>query len=191
MHILEEIPLGVSAVDAPPVVDKDVEDAEDEDEERGRPLGLEADGNHRARGETDERHKEPSDAPLAAEGEANEEENEQDASRKEEASKFTCQENRSISRFGRDLLFLAVVLRKGGETSKEFLARVHRIAEDHEEATDDAEVAEEEVEVENEAITECLDNDNTEKTANCIFSVSLCDDCPRTDEHHLTQAWAK
>ena len=61
-------------------------------------------------------------------------------------------------------LFLAVVLRKGGETSKEFLARVHRIAEDHEEATDDAEVAEEEVEVENEAITECLDNDNTEKS---------------------------
>ena len=109
--------MGVRGVNTPPVVDKHVEGAEHDDQERCRPFCLEAHCNHDTRRETNNGHEDTRNAPSTTEDEADEEENEQDASRKEEASKFTCQENRSISRFGRDLLFLAVVLRKGGETS--------------------------------------------------------------------------
>ena len=86
---------------------------------------------------------------------------------------------------GGNALFLAVCLAEGGKTSKEFLARVHGVAEDHEETTDDGEVAEEEVEVEDEAIAECLNDDNAKKTANRVFRVPLRNDGSRTDEHSL------
>ena len=82
-------------------------------------------------------------------------------------------------------LFLAVVLRETGETGKEFLARVHRVAEHHQETTNDTQVAEEEVEVEDEAITERLDDDDSEEATNSVFRVFLRDDRSRTDEHSL------
>lgn len=58
------------------------------------------------------------------------------------------------------VLFLAVRLTQTREPSKERLARVHRVAEDHEKTADDREVAQEETEVENETIADCLHDDD-------------------------------
>ena len=71
---------------APPVVGEDVEDGEDEDEEGRGPLRLEADGDHCARREADERDEDTDEAPFALEDEADEEEDQEDAAREEEAA---------------------------------------------------------------------------------------------------------
>ena len=70
-----------------------------------------------------------------------------------------------------DSLFLAVVLRQSRETSEELLAGVHRVGEDHQETTNDGQVTEEEIEVEDETVTECLDDDNSEQTADRVLGV--------------------
>ena len=75
------------AVNAPPVVDQNIEDAQYKHKEGRRPLGLEADGNHSARRQADQGHEGTSDAPLAAESETNEEEDKQKTARKQEANK--------------------------------------------------------------------------------------------------------
>ena len=67
---LEEVTLRVCGVDAPEVVDEDVEDTEHDDEECASPLGLEADSNHCAGTKTDEGDKCTRKAPLSAEREA-------------------------------------------------------------------------------------------------------------------------
>jgi hypothetical protein len=68
-------------VDAPPIVDENIEYTQDENEERRGPLGLEANSNHRAGGETNQRDKRTSNAPLATECETNEKEDKQDTAR--------------------------------------------------------------------------------------------------------------
>ena len=73
-------------MNAPPVVGKHIEHAQDQDEESGRPFGLETDGNHAACTQTDDRHEYPPDAPLSLEDKSQKEEDEQDAASKKEAS---------------------------------------------------------------------------------------------------------
>ena len=72
-------------MNAPPVVDKDVEDAKEKDEEAGAPLCLESNGHHDASTETDERDDDASERPRALEDEADEEEDEEDTTGKLEA----------------------------------------------------------------------------------------------------------
>ena len=69
----------------PPVVGKYIEDTQDNDEECSWPLGLEADGNHDASGETNDRDKDTDDVPFALKNEAKEEENEKNTTGKKEA----------------------------------------------------------------------------------------------------------
>ena len=76
IYSLEEVTLRVRRVDTPPVVDEHVEDGEHNDKECRRPLGLEADSNHYARDQTNDRNEDTSDAPLALDHETQEEENE-------------------------------------------------------------------------------------------------------------------
>ena len=64
------------AMDAPEVVDEDVEDAEDDNKERASPLCLESNSNHRARSQTNKRDKYTGNTPLPTEREANEQEDE-------------------------------------------------------------------------------------------------------------------
>ena len=85
MHLLEEVPLRVSRVNTPEVVDEHVEDAEQPDEEAGAVLCLEADGNHDARAEADDGDEHAGERPVALKDEADEEEDEQDATRELEA----------------------------------------------------------------------------------------------------------
>jgi len=51
--ILEEIPLRMCGVYTPPVVGEYVEDAQNKDEECGRPLCFETNGDHDTGGETE------------------------------------------------------------------------------------------------------------------------------------------
>jgi len=72
-------------VDAPPVICKHVEHAQDKDEESGRPLGLESDSDHAACSQPNDRHKHSSDAPLSLNDKSQKEEDEQDATGEKEA----------------------------------------------------------------------------------------------------------
>jgi hypothetical protein len=70
----------------PPVVGEHVEHTQDKDEESGRPFGLEADSNHPACTQTDNRHEHSSDAPLSLNDKSQKEEDEQDATGEKEAA---------------------------------------------------------------------------------------------------------
>jgi hypothetical protein len=82
-------------------------------------------------------------------------------------------------------LFLTVRLAQGRETSKQRLARVHGITEHHEKTTNDGEVAEEEVEVEDEAVAKGLHNYHRKETTNRIFSISFRDNRTGANQHGL------
>jgi len=73
-------------MNAPPVVGEHVEHAQDKDEERGRPFSLESDGDHAACTQPDDRHKHSPKRPLSLNDESQKEEDEQNATGKEEAA---------------------------------------------------------------------------------------------------------
>ena len=77
-------------VERPPVVDEDVEDAEESDEEAGAPFGLEAHGDHDTGSEADDGHEDPGERPAALEDEADEEEDQQHPSSELEAEGQRC-----------------------------------------------------------------------------------------------------
>jgi ABC-type nickel/cobalt efflux system permease component RcnA len=61
-------------VDAPPVVDKDVENRKKDDEERSGPLCLEADGDHDAGTEADDGNDHARECPCALKHKSDEKE---------------------------------------------------------------------------------------------------------------------
>lgn len=175
-------------VDGPEVVDEDVEDGEDEDEEDGGPLGLEADGDHHAGDEADDGHEDAREAPLALEDEAEEEEDQEDAAREKEAG-AKGGKSELVDPTGGDLasrgysLLLAVGVADLGEAGEPGAPVDHRVGEDHEEAAHDGEVAEEEIEVEDEAVAEPLDDHDAEEAGDGVFGVLLAHDRARGDDH--------
>jgi len=84
-NVLEEIPLRMRRVYAPPVVREYVEYAQNDHEEDSRPFGFEADGYHTAGSETEERDEHSCNAPSALDDESEEQEDEEDATGKQEA----------------------------------------------------------------------------------------------------------
>lgn len=82
-------------------------------------------------------------------------------------------------------LFLSIVLADGWKSGKRSPSGDHRVTEDHEKSANDTQVTQEEVEVEDEAVTESLDEDNTEKSTNSKFGVLLRDNGTRTGKHGL------
>ena len=85
----------------------------------------------------------------------------------------------------RSVLFLAVIFTDRRKPSEELLSRDHRFAENHDESTDDAQVAEEEVEVEDEAVSKTLNNNYSEETTDSVFCEALRYDGTRSDKHGL------
>ena len=79
-NLLEEIPLWVCTVHAPPVVDEHVEDTQGQDEENGRPFGLEANGDHTACCETDDGNEGTRPAPFSPDHETDEKEDQENPS---------------------------------------------------------------------------------------------------------------
>lgn len=149
---------------SPEVVDKDVEHAQNGDENDGAPLGLEANDNHDASNETDQDDGNATNAPLASEDEANEQEDEQNTASELEVH----------------LAILLIELRKTGRSE---LFADPAVRKDHEQTAHDTEVAQEEVEVEDEAVAEGLGDDDADQANDGVFAVLADDDHERGGEH--------
>jgi len=162
--VFKEVPLWMGGVDAPPVVGEHIEDAQNDNEEDSRPFGFETNSDHAAGGETKERNEHPCNAPCTLDDESEEQEDQEDTAGKQE-------------------VFLAVIFTDRRKPSEELLSRDHRFAENHDESTDDAQVAEEEVEVEDEAVSKTLNNNYSEETTDSVFCEALRYDGTRSDKH--------
>jgi hypothetical protein len=101
---------------------------------------------------------------LAAEDEANEEEDEEDTTSQLEVHPL-------------------ILLVQRGETSKSFALANPGVREDHNEATNDRQISQEEVEVEDQAVTESLEDYNTHETGNSIIGVLPGDDESGAGDH--------
>lgn len=154
----------MSITHSPEVVHKQVEDAQNDDQHDGAPLCLESYHNHDASNQTKDADGYPPEAPVTSKDEANKEENKQDSTRELEIH-FTV---------------LLVNLRQTGGC--ELLAHP-AVGQDHEQSAHDGEVAQEEVEVEDEPVAKSLHNDNANQTADGIVCVFAADDQRGAADH--------
>ena len=134
----------------PEIIYEHVEDAENEDQHYGAEFGLEAHDHHDARYETEHADGNPANGPLSREDEANEEEDQKDSTGELEVH----------------LAVFLVNLRKTGRCK---LLADPAIGKDHQETAHDGKIAQEEVEVEDQAIAKGLRNDNRGKTGNGLI----------------------
>lgn len=82
-------------------------------------------------------------------------------------------------------LLPAVVLVQGGDACEVGLPLRHGFAEYHEKASNHRQVAEEEVQVEDQAIAKALQDDDAKKPANSYLGVPLYHDSARGTQHCL------
>ena len=141
----------------PEVVDKHVEDTEEHDQDDGTELGLETDDDHDTSHKPNQADQHSPEAPFTCKDEADEEED----------------QKHSSSELNVHLLVLFI---NRGQSSKYSGLLDKAISEHHEQATNDGQVAEEEVQIENEAVSECLNNHDRQQTADCVLSVAAHDD---------------
>jgi len=142
---------------APPVVGENVEHAQNEDKECSRPFRFESNGDHGTSPESNDGDKYANESPLSLKDKSNKEENEEHTSGEKE-------------------VFLSIGFADAWQTSKELFASDHGITENHKEATDDTEVTQEEIEVENKTVAKALDNNHSQETSNSIFTVTFKND---------------
>lgn len=83
LGLLQEIALMMMGFYAPPIVRENVEDAQNDDKERGGPLGLETNGNHGASNKTNYGNQETHEIPLTLKDEAKEEEDQENTTSKQ------------------------------------------------------------------------------------------------------------
>jgi hypothetical protein len=55
-------------------------------------------------------------------------------------------------------------------------------AEDHDGTADGAQIPQEEIEIEDEAVAEALNDDSDEKSCDSVFRIPVRNDCTRADE---------
>lgn len=125
----------------PEVVDEHVEHAQQQHQHDGAELSLEANDDHDAGDEAKQTNDHTPQAPLAGEDEPDEEEDQQNASRELD-------------------VHLAVLLVELRQSRGHELLADPRIGQDHEKTADDTEVAEEEVEIKDESVSEALGDDD-------------------------------
>lgn len=80
-------------------------------------------------------------------------------------------------------IFLAILLRGQRQTGRRELLAHPAVAQDHKETAHDAEVAEEEVEVEDEAVAEGLGDDDPNEAKHGVFGVFADDDQRGAADH--------
>lgn len=149
---------------SPEVVDQNVEDAEDQDQEGSAKLGLEADDDHDAGDQAEQGDKGTANGPLAAEDKADEEEDQQDPASQHE-------------------VHFAVLLLELGQSCEGFGLAHPRVGENHDQATDDGQVAQEEVEVKDEAVAEGLGHNDAHQAADGILGMFTDNDEGRAGGH--------
>jgi hypothetical protein len=148
--VLRKVLVRVMRVQSPEVVDVEVEDAENEYQHDRRELGLETNNDHDARDKSEHASNNSPDTPVTAEDEANKEEDEEDTARKLE-------------------VHFLVLLVQSRKTRRGELLTHPRVRENHEQSSHDREIAQEEVEVENQAISDTLQNHDAHKTSYSVF----------------------
>lgn len=186
VDVLQEITLRMLRVNAPPVVDEHIEHGQQKDEERARPLGLETHGNHATRAQTDDGHKDPSNGPIPLDYEADKQEDEENtASELEAVIKMTSESIQCVCNGCKHLLLSAVVLIQRWDAGETRFPFGHGFAEDHQQSTNNRQVAQEEVEVKDETVSEALENDNAEESTDGNFCELLGDDSTGCAKHSL------
>lgn len=173
-------------MDTPPIIDGDIENTERYDEECCRPLGLEANGDHNASDEAEQRKERAPDAPLALDNKAKEKEDKEDAAREKEAKSRQVKICVTGERSRSNALFSAVSLTDTWDTSEQLFARHHRVTEYHEKTSNDGKVAKEEGHVKNETVAKPLDDNDSEKARDSVFCMALRYDRTRANKHGLT-----
>lgn len=98
----------------------------------------------------------------------------EDKSNKEEDQKNTASQLE---------VHLAILLVESRESGKSLGLAHPRVRQDHEEATNDGKISEEEVEIEEQAIAESLGNNDTHETCDSIVRVLSGDDEDRASHH--------
>ena len=149
---------------SPEVVDQQVEDAENDNQHDGAELGLESHNDHNTGDESEQADADSPEVPVATEDEADEEEDQQDTTSELE-------------------VHLAVLFVKLGETSGSKLLAHPRVGEDHEKAAHDGQIAQEEVQVEDETVAETLENNHANEAEDTVVGVLSCDDHNGADSH--------
>jgi hypothetical protein len=137
---------------SPEVVDKDVEDTQDQDKENGRELGLETNNNHDTSNESKQTNEYSPDVPFTSKDETNEQEDEQDTS-----SKLN--------------VHLAVLFIKLRQSSWGKSLANPAVTENHKKTTNNRQVTEEEVQIKDETVTESLGDNYANEADNSIFRV--------------------
>lgn len=148
----------------PKVVDQQIEDAQDDHQHDGAPLGLEAHHDHDASHEADNADQDAPEAPLARKDEADEQEDQKHPTRQLKVH----------------LAVLLVNLRQPGR-SEPFADPAVR--EHHQETTHDREIAQEEVQIEDESVAERLGDDDADETPDGVFTILPGDDEHGRDDH--------
>jgi hypothetical protein len=142
---------------SPEVVDQQVEDTQDNDQHNGAKLRLEANDNHNASHKAQHCDNDPPDAPFSAEDKSNEEEDQENTTGKLE-------------------VHLTILLINLWQTCEGLGLSYPGIGQDHQETTHNGQVAEEEVKIKNEAISERLCDDHSNESSNSIIRVLSGDD---------------
>jgi hypothetical protein len=159
-----ELKLQKSSTYRPEIVDKDVEHAQDSNEDNRAPFGLETNDNHNASNESDHDERHATNGPLARKDKANEQEDQQHAT-------------------GELEVHFAVLLVELGQAGGGELFAHPAVGKHHEQTAHDAEVAQEEVEVEDEAVTEGLRDDDTDQAHHGVLAVLADDNHERGGDH--------
>ena len=141
----------------PEVVDEDVENTQNHDQNNRTPLRLEPHHDHHARHQTHNNHEDPPHAPVASKHEPDEQEDQEDASCKLE-------------------VHLAIFLVDLGQTCWREPLPHPAVGEHHQQPAHDGEVAQEEVEVEDQAVAERLGDDDADEAHDGVFAVAAGDD---------------
>ena len=142
--VLGKVLMGMMLVQGPEVVDKEIEDAQDDNEHDGTELGLEANDDHDAGHKANDADDHTTDAPFAGKDEPDEEEDEKHAA---------CELE----------VHLAILLVDLGQARWREALADPTIGQDHQESPHDRQIAEKEVEVKDESIAKRLGDDHTKQ----------------------------
>lgn len=141
----------------PEVVNQNVEYTQQDHQQNSAPLGLESHNDHDTRHKPEQANNHAPQAPLTG---------------KHEADKKEDQEHPT----GKLDVHLAVFLIKLGQAGGHELLAHPRVRQHHEQASDDTQIAEEEVKIEDETVTEALGDDHAEQAEDGIFRLFAGDD---------------
>lgn len=156
--------LGHPPTYSPEVVDQDIENAQNDNQQSGAKLGLEAHHNHDTSQQSEQADNDSPDTPVTAEHEANEQEDQQHSAGKLE-------------------VHLAILLLELRETGKGLRLAHPRVRQNHQQTAHDRQVAQEEVEVEDEAVAERLGDDDADQAGHGVLRVPASDYEDGAGEH--------